>query len=299
MQAKHDIETGRAALRNMIAAFPPDSPHWNEAQNRFQFVDRLLLESLGWDHPSIEVEHRDEAGGKADYVLGSPAKGVLEAKREALAYTLPAGTRPDRSQKLRSLVTGCKVLDAAVQQVIPYCAMRGAQLAVVCNGPQLVIFQALVPGSSPLDGDCFVFDGLNKYVDNYLLLWNLLSPEAVAENRAYRELALRRNPRLPQKASSSLSEPMRYRYRSNFQEDLRSLASILLEDIEDQDDVKSDFYKECYVPIEANNRSLLLSKSLISARYNRVSDNGIQSSALDTQLKGGKIAFSDDSESDS
>lgn len=294
MQAKHDINTGQTALRRLVETFPPDSPHWNEAQNRFQFVDRLLLESLGWEHPSIEVEHRDETGGKADYVLGSPAKGVLEAKKEALSFSLPAGTRPDRSQKLRSLVSGCKVLDAAVQQVIPYCAMRGAQLAAVCNGPQLVIFQALTPGASPLDGECFVFDGFKAYENNYTLLWNLLSPEAVAENRAYRELALRRNPRLPQKASSSLSEPMRYRYRSNFQEDLRSLASILLEDIEDQDDVKPEFYKECYVAVEANNRSLLLSKSLIGARYSRVSDNGIQSSALDTKVVDGRVAFSDD-----
>lgn len=295
MQAKHDIETGRAALRKLIEAFPPESPHWNEAQNRFQFVDRLLLESLGWEHPSIEVEHRDEAGGRADYVFGNPAKGVLEAKKEALTFSLPAGTKPGRSQKLRSLISGCKALNAAVQQVIPYCALRGAQLAAICNGPQLIIFQALIPGTSPLDGECIVFDGFDTYENNYTLLWNLLSPEAVAENRAYRELALRRNPRLPQKASTSLSEPMRYRYRSNFQEDLRSLASILLEDIEDQDDVKPDFYKECYVPIEANNRSLLLSKNLIAARYNRVSNNGIQSSALDTKVVDGRVSFSDDS----
>lgn len=294
MYAKHDISRGRELLAEIIAQFPAESPHWNEAQNRFQFVDRLLLECLGWSHPDVQVERHEGGGLRSDYVLGTPPKAVLEAKKEEVVFKFPAGTQVKKTARIKSIIEFCKSADAAVKQVLHYCVLNGAQLAVVCNGPQMIIFQSIVPGSSPLDGECFVFNGVNDYVNNFDTLWNLISPEAITENRAYRELSLKRNPRLPQKASTALSEPYRYRYRSNFQEDLRTLSSILLEDILDQDEVKRSFYKECYVPIEANNRNLLLSKNIISSRYSRVSDNGIQSAALGADIEGGKLQFSEE-----
>lgn len=281
MQALFEATEGRARLQKIIDAFPPESAHWSEAQNRFQFVDRLLIECLGWEHPYIEVENRDDAGGKADYILGRPPRAVLEAKKEARIFrTLPSG-KPSIVRKLRPLLEACSTFEQAVHQVINYCSLRGVQTAVVCNGPQLAIFQALVVGESPLDGECYLFNGLQAYLDNFTLLWSLLSPEGLAENRAYRQLALHRNPRIPPKASSVISEPTRYRYRTEFQENLRSLASLLLEDIQDHPEVKSSFYKECYVPIEANNRHLLLSKNIIMSRYRRVSDTAISPAALD------------------
>lgn len=281
MQALFEMTEGRKRLEKIISEFPADSAHWNEAQNRFQFVDRLLIECLGWEHPHIEVERFDEGGGRADYLLGKPFKAALEAKKEATLFeTLPIGV-PSNVRKLRPLIESCKNLNAAVTQVIPYCAINGAQIGIVCNGPQLVIFQALVFSESPLDGECFLFNGLNSYIEQFPLLWTLLSPEGISENRALRDLAIHRNPRIPPKASIGIPEPTRYRYRSDFQNNLRILASLLLEEIEDDPQVKPRFYKECYVPLEANNRHLLLSKRIISSRYTRAIGNTGQESALD------------------
>jgi GTPase SAR1 family protein len=148
--------------------------------------------------------------------------------------------------------------------------MKGAPIAVICNGPQLVIFQAVIIGTSPMEGDCFVFDGYQSYLQNFTTLWNFLSPEGMFENRVHRQLALLRNPRIPPKASFAIPEPTKYRYRNSFKENLRILAATLLEDIEDDPAVKPAFYRECYVPIDSNNKHLLLSKRLISARYARV-----------------------------
>ena len=132
---------GKAALERILAEFPSGSEHWNEAKNRYQFVDRLLRECLGWRQPDIEVEKLDELGGKSDYALGKPVKAVLEAKKEAIKFDfLPTGA-PRTVRKLRPLTEACRNLNAAVGQVIPYCAMHGAQIAIVCNGPQLVLFQ--------------------------------------------------------------------------------------------------------------------------------------------------------------
>lgn len=59
MQASFEMPEGKDRLRAILSTFPSNSAHWNEAQNRFQFVDRLLAECLGWEKPDIEVEPRE------------------------------------------------------------------------------------------------------------------------------------------------------------------------------------------------------------------------------------------------
>ena len=297
MQASFELTEGLAKLQGIIADFPSDSPHWNEAQNRFQFIDRLLVECLGWEKPNITVEHYDGAGGRADYLLGKPAKAILEAKREAKAFDLPPSGGTSMLRKMPALLKTSKEFSEAVEQVIQYCALQGAQIAIICNGPQLAIFQAIIPGQSPLQGECYLFDGFGSYITQFAMLWKFLSPEGITENHAYRGLASHRNPRLPPKASISIPEPLKYRYRSSFQEHLRDLSSLLLEEIEDNPYMKADFYRECYIPIEANNRHLLLSKNIISARYRRVAENGIIPAALDkvAVAKGGNVQINDPS----
>ena len=282
MQAPFELTEGLRRVKAIISAFPPESPNWNEAENRFQFVDRLLTECLGWERPNmLRVEVDDALGGRADYVLGRPAKAVLEVKKEAKIWADMPGGRANAARKLQPLILASRHFKDVVHQVLPYCTMNGAQMAVVCNGPQLAIFQAMTPGFPPLEGECFFFNGFESYIINFPLLWSLLSPEGVAENRAYRDLALYRNPRIPPKASEAIAEPKRFRYRSEFQENLRGLSSLLLEEIEDNPAIKSSFYKECYVTLEANNRNLLLSKSVIAARYKRVTTDGIAPSPLE------------------
>jgi hypothetical protein len=238
------------------------------------------MECLGWEHPNIEVERLDELGGKADYILGQPPKAVIEAKREAVLFNaLPVG-KPTVVRQLQPLLRASKEFEKAVTQVIPYCALRGAGIAIVCNGPQLAVFQAVAVGYAPLEGECYLFNGFQSYLDNFPLLWSLLSPEGIAENRAYRDLALHRNPRIPPKAATAILEPLKYRYRTRLQDNLQSLASILLEDIIDHPDVKSDFYRDCYVPMAANRRHLLLSKKMIAARYRRATESGFSPAPL-------------------
>ncbi|MDD2325431.1 MAG: hypothetical protein PHW63_05440 [Alphaproteobacteria bacterium] len=281
MQALFELTTGKDRLGKIISEFPSNSAHWNEAQNRFQFVDRLLVECLGWQHPDIEVESFDGNAGKADYILGKPAKAVLEAKREARIFdVLPIGN-PSIVRKIKPLLKSCKVFNETVQQVVEYCMRKGSQIAIICNGPQLIIFQAFVTGQSLEDGECYLFNGFQSYQEHFPLLWTLLSPEGITENRAYRELSLHRNPRIPPKASSNIPDPLLFKYRNQFQENLQDLASILLEDIETHPSVKTAFYNECYVPIAANSRNFLLSKKVISARYRKVCEGSLSPTELD------------------
>lgn len=294
MEHPFDMSDGKEKLKSILDSFPDDSAHWNEAQNRFRFIDRLLLECLGWEHHNIQVEERDESGGISDYNLSQPAKAVLEAKREAKNFDLLPGTKPNKVRRLRPFVEACGNLKEAVTQVVAYCGMRGAQVAVICNGPQLVIFQALAPGQSPLDSEAFIFNGFGDYVSHFDLLWKLLSPEGIDENRALRDLVQYKNPRIPSKASASIGEPDAFRYRNDFQENLRTLSSILLDNIEETPEIKSEFYRECYVSQEANNRNLILSKKIIAARYRRVADNGITPAKTGARIVGGRVHVDDE-----
>lgn len=264
------MTTGRAKLKAILHERPSDSSAWNEATNRFQFIDRLLKECLGWQTPHIKVEQFDDAGGRTDYELGNPIRAILEAKRESKSFgDLPIGTT-SKVRKIAPLLASSRELKEAFAQCLNYCAQRGARLGIVCNGPQLMIFQAVVPSGPPSEGECYLFDGFQSYLDDFALLWKLLSPEGVSENRAYRDISIHRSPRLPQKASESIPDPTRHRYRSDFQENIRTLASLLLEEIEENNEVKRTFYKDCYVSIEANSRHTMLSKQIISNRYKRV-----------------------------
>ncbi|WP_144766776.1 hypothetical protein [Methylobacterium dankookense] len=287
MRAPFEMTDGLSKLKDIIANLPPDSKHWDEATNRFQFIDRFVIECLGWERPNMRVEVTDDLGGRSDYILGN-ARAILEAKREAKIFSkLPVG-RPSSIRKMRPLLAASPEFTAAVHQVLPYCVIHGAPIAIVCNGPQLAIFQALTPGMSPLDGECYFFNGFQSYIDFFPLLWTLLSPEGIFENRAHQDLAIHRNPRIPPKASEGIPELRKFRYRSEFEENLRGLSEVLLEEIEDNPNIKKDFYRECYVPLEANNQHLLLSKRIISARYRRVGGDSVTPSAVNSATGTGK-----------
>jgi GTPase SAR1 family protein len=273
MQARFELHEGLDKLTKIISVLPPDSPHWNEAQNRFQFIDRLLVECLGWDQVYMEVENTAEDGGRADYILGKPRRAVLEAKREALEWSLPAGGRFDRPRSLKSAMASCPRFAQVVHQIIPYCSIRGVPVAVVSNGRQLAVFQAITIGDPPLEGQFYAFNGFKDLISGFSLLWELLSPDGIEENRALQKLSQLRSPRMPAKASTSIPEPYKHRYRDEVQQSLQAIGSLLLEEIEDNPKTRKEFYEECYVSLEANNRHLLLSKNIIERRYKRSGDD--------------------------
>lgn len=281
MQSKFELHDGLAALEQIARELPPESEFWNEAQNRFQLIDRLLLECLGWDHAHMEVENTDEGGGRADYLLGKPVKAILEAKREASEWHFPPGKKSDVPSSIESAVASCKNFKKVVTQVIPYCSLRGVPIAIVSNGKQLVIFQAVTVGESPFKGRCYIFDGLQDYISRFHTLWEFLSPEGLLENKVYQKFSQLRSPRMPAKASTAIPEPNKYRYRDDLQEGLQLIGSLLLEEIEDNPETREEFYNECYVPLEANNRHLILSKKIIERRYRRAGDGAASPASLE------------------
>ncbi|OAG75680.1 hypothetical protein Amal_03143 [Acetobacter malorum] len=289
MIANIEFDEGKLRLRQILDDLPNNAEFWNEAQNRFQFIDRILRECLGWDCPYIEVEKYDEGGGYADYLLGQPVKAAIEAKREASKFKLLQKKDTFYQEKLKVVVDNCPIFRKAYGQILEYCVHNGARLAVVCNGSQIVVFQSYILGQPVINGDCFIFDGKEAFYEHFFNLWQILSPEGIYENYAFRVLSERQNPKVPSKASTILPDPKMYRYRTIFQEKLRAISSILLDNIEGREATKGDFYRDCYVDIEASNRNTLLSKKVIADRYKRVSDNGISPAKIKTHINNNKL----------
>lgn len=83
MQAPFELSEGKRRLEEIIQQFPSESPHWNEAQNRFQFIDRLLTECLGWEKPDISVEEYDDLGGKVRLPFRQSSKSSIGGKKRS------------------------------------------------------------------------------------------------------------------------------------------------------------------------------------------------------------------------
>lgn len=112
----------------------------NEAQTRFDIVDRMIREVLGWQHGQIQVEEAVEGvrRGFIDYVLRSGDSTVLvEAKRTG--STFPSPTRKTQLKLSGSLLSNGHIGDA-IAQATNYASKVNADLAVVTNGACWCVF---------------------------------------------------------------------------------------------------------------------------------------------------------------
>jgi hypothetical protein len=262
---------GRAALAALIAWIGQQPiENRNEAQTRFDIIDRLIRECFGWGKSidrRIKVE-KYERGEFSDYELGLPRVAIWEAKREGIAFELPPGTARRPIQDIKSIIDRSEGARIAVEQVQQYCVARGVELAVITNGRQLVCFLASrSDGISPFDGDCFAVSDLQQLDDRFVSAWDLLSPDGIAERRYQRILKHGDELSVPPKLSSYLREYPRQRPMSDLQTNLRTLAELLLQDIGETEAEEARFYERCYCQSGALSQHSLLNRKILEARY--------------------------------
>ena len=266
MRSMITLDEGRNAFRRLLRETKDKDIDWNEAETRFHFIDSLLTTCLGWPKSIIALEGYYE-GAYADYLLGNPTSAIWEAKKEGKYFELPVNMSGRLTQSLSSLMAVSEEAEKAIRQVQNYCATRGVEFAVICNGTQLIAFLAVRIGDAPLDGKALVFRDQNHIIAEFGVLWQNLSPEGIGERRLYRLLTSGSNVSLPPKPSSFLVRFPTVRYQSNTQATLRSIAELIIEDIPEHDDTEGKFYRECYCETGALSRDSLLSKDLLMARY--------------------------------
>lgn len=136
-QAALDYEAIKQSVKNI------DLSSINEAQTRFDIIDRIIREVLCWRHGNIKVEERfhDASGERyVDYVLSlGDITVVVEAKRSGAAF--PNFTKRKRL-KLSGTVLSSGEIFNAIEQIKPYTRDVDADIAVVTNGMCWCLFFA-------------------------------------------------------------------------------------------------------------------------------------------------------------
>lgn len=288
---------GRAALRKLIANIATGSVGLrNEAQTRLDLINKLIIDCFGWnggdERTKVQVEVH-ERGDFSDYELGIPRCVIWEAKRESIGFELPPGSSRRPIQDLPSVIQRTPDTRETLDQVQRYCASRGVELAVATNGHQLICFLATrSDGVAPVDGHCFVADSLSRLEEEFILAWDLLSPDGVAEKRYVRILKLGAGRNIPPKLSSFLRQYPKHRYVSDLQSTLRTLSELLLQDIGDTKAEEETFIKRCYCASGALSQHALLNKRILEARYSALTESaGLNTVAEPINPKEGRGAI--------
>jgi len=111
----------------------------NEAQTRFDVVDRIITQVLSWPHGQIAVEDRTEDGDSyIDYVLHSSDQRILvEAKRAGSAFPTPSRRK---RLKLTGSVLGSNPVAKAIKQAQEYASSAECRVVTVTNGRSWCVF---------------------------------------------------------------------------------------------------------------------------------------------------------------
>lgn len=268
-----EIDEGTEALKRLLQDVGADPKDRNEATTRFQIIDRLLVECLGYPRLSVKCEPYIE-GDYADYMVGQPVLAIWEAKREGITFEIPKRLGRSTVQRLASLAKVSKDSEAAIIQVNNYCLKRGCSVAVATNGHQIIAF---VPSdlSLGMTGNAFVIYDLDHLQDSFGRAWQLLSYPALLSHSLGDFLERSAMSRPPEKLSSYVPRYPRAKERTDLQSSLNTIADLLLLNIEKQEELEQSFYKECYVESGGLSQNSTISKSILAARYASLFDEDV------------------------
>ncbi|MET9528031.1 hypothetical protein [Streptomyces coeruleorubidus] len=240
----------------------------NEDTTRLQLIDALLFNCLGWGtQDAVTEDHHN--GSYVDYTVGKPAaQFVLEAKREGIAFNLPAGIAGRHAISVPTLLED-ENTSKAIRQVLGYCQERGVPIGIISNGHQMAAFFASrQDGVPPLEGRALVFSSLQEMYDDFKMLWGYLSKPAVATRNLQRYLLGAKPQALaPEKLANTIPNYPGFRRRTELETDLKVLGQLFIQDLEHEKQISDEFIKDCYCASGALSQYSMVSREVLRARY--------------------------------
>lgn len=153
----------------------------NEATTRFQILDEIFTEVLGWPKELIDVESDigDTAEDNthktifADYIAhGDHNFFIIEAKRTGSYFEIPSG----RTRVLKSTSTIYNAQNKSyIDQAKKYMRKFGTAYCVLSNGFQFIIIRR---PSQRQNVDTIVFRNLDDIEIQFTMFWDILNPHA-------------------------------------------------------------------------------------------------------------------------
>lgn len=238
----------------------------NEADTRFQIIDRILREVLGWPIASFRME-QNSVDGYADYHLnrtsGRPAL-IIEAKRTGVYFDLPANfnyKKRFRAVKTKTLLTSATA-KAAIIQAQRYCADEGCEFGLVTNGLQFIIFKAFQKGKAWKDLSALVISDIDWFESNYMEAIELLGYTSVVEQHSLQRAFQGGAPDsgeifFPKERIVSFNQTI------NSNALARQIRGIVLRYFGPIDVDDSEFVEKCYVHERAHDKNIMGVRTLI------------------------------------
>jgi hypothetical protein len=263
-----DIYSSAKARLGELAREYSTTSGMNEATTRLRIINILLMDCLSWAPTEINAEtHYD--GDYVDYAVGSPAvEMIVEAKKEGIPFTLPAGVSGRRVVDLSTALSD-NATSAAIKQVTKYCQDRGVPIGIICNGHQMLAFYASrQDGVPPMQGRALCFSSLQEMFDDFPLFWNYFSRDGVAARNLQRALFGKNFKAMaPGKLSDRIANYPGFRSRTRLETDLKILGGLLIQDLENDPNISDDFLQRCYVTSGALSQYAMVSREILQARY--------------------------------
>ncbi|MGU3389759.1 hypothetical protein [Sphingomonas sp. M1A8_2b] len=151
-----------------------------EADARFQIIDRMLIEALGWTHDDFRME-RHNTSGYTDYLVqyrGTPAL-VIEAKRIG---KLPIDTADPKLGRYKIAGPALKSAADGFSQAANYCLEHGVEFAALTSGTVWIAFMALRrSGRSFREYKAIVFPNLTSIQSEFATFYDLFSKEGISQ----------------------------------------------------------------------------------------------------------------------
>ncbi|WP_156782065.1 hypothetical protein [Acidihalobacter aeolianus] len=256
-----DVDKAKEVFDSLIGEWSANEGAISTEQDtRFQIIDRMLTDVLGWSREKINTEPHVESG-YVDYLVNASGKPklVVEAKR---AETPLLNTK---QENYRSYKLGGPALQSAVdgvKQAQRYCLDVAVPFAVLTTGFQWIGFWALrTDGVRPKDGQAFAFPTLQSISKNFSEFYDLFSREGVLNGlfRAYIQQA--------EGLSITQSDPL-YRVLEN--KDIRLLSKSRM--AADLDTVFRSFFGT----MSGDNDPEMLAKCFVESKESREADISLQ-----------------------
>ncbi len=206
-QAKAEI---KEKLSNLINSYPKHSDH-NEENLKFNYIEPLLMEILGWNRENIIKEQR-VLKGRADYILkiGNEEVLVIETKRPNVSLNEEEG-----------------------RQAVSYAYHRKIKFAVLTNFKEIKVYHAL-SNIKNIDKNLLKFedDGLFRIsIDEFLTKFDkilLLSKESF-EKGEINKLLSKKDERLAKAIDESILDDL-LEIRKKLSNDLKHLRMYLTQE---------------------------------------------------------------------
>src|SRR6185295_9157524 len=167
------IDEAKGRLANYITRWNVDKAKIDtEEDTRFQMIDVILTEILGWERHEIKTNPHSE-GGFADYLVRHADKNwmVIEAKRSGKAL-LDTQNIKMSAYKMAGPAMQCAA--DGIAQARRYCLDHSVEFAGLTNGYQWLGYLGVRTDGRPLgEGKAIAFPSLEAITSDFSVFYDL------------------------------------------------------------------------------------------------------------------------------